>query len=285
MLNAIATAEYVRATEYNRLRAVEWRRDAASSLADFEISVVETIVDIMRMWNLNEDAIRSLTELPETGMGFQLVEAVLWGNNLPLLVLNSERAIDLRQVKLTPGDDPATILRNGMLIIDSMKLGVLETLFAAPQPHSFRLLNARIGQLPGARGAAAAAAPQAVMPSSLVKHLVLSTNRVFHRFSAFNPDRRVDPFTGSFLPGTYAVPESEVPFVPTGFVAVGRFALPNNLPASFHYQIEAPVGTAVAFGTVAPAFGQAGGGVEAYFDKAVINAKIPSTAVSKIPDE
>lgn len=189
----------------------------------------------MRMWNLNEDAIKSLTDLPETGMGFQVVEAVLWEKNAPLLVLNSERALDLGQIELMPGDDPATILRNGMRIVDAMKLDVVETLFAAPQPHSFRLLNSRIGKMPTST-AAASAAPQAAMPSSLVKHVVLSANRVFHRFSAFNPDRRVDPVTGSFLPGTYAAPESEVPFVPTGFVAVGRFALPNNLPASYHYR-------------------------------------------------
>jgi len=108
---------------------------------------------------------------------------------------------------------------------------------------------------------------------------------VFHRFSSFNPDRRVDPVTGSFVPGTYAAPESEVPFVPTGFGAVGRFALPNNLPASYHYEIEAPTGTIVDFGTVAPAFGQAGGGVEAYFASAVTNAKTPPTPVSTLPDE
>jgi len=148
------------------------------------------------MWNLREAAIKSLTEIPETGMGFQLIEAVLWGNKVPLLVLNSEPAIHLGDLKLTPGDDPATILRNGMRIIDAMKLDVVETLFAAPQPHSFRLLNARIGQLHRAGGAAAPAVPQAVTPSSLVKHVVLSSKRVFHRFSAFNPDRRVDPFTG-----------------------------------------------------------------------------------------
>jgi hypothetical protein len=239
----------------------------------------------MRMWNLSEDAIKSLTELPETGMGFQLVEAMLWGKKVRLLVLNSARAVDLEQVDLIPGDDPATILRNGMRVMDAMKLDVVETLFAAPQPHLFRLLNARIGRLPAQARAVAPAAPQTVMPSSLVKHVVLSAYRVFHRFSAFKPDRRVDPLTGSFVAGTYAAPESEVPFVPTGFVAVGRFALPNNFPASFHYEIEAPVGTAVDFGTVAPAFGQSGGGVEAYFSKAVINAKNPPTTVSNIPDE
>jgi hypothetical protein len=123
------------------------------------------------------------------------------------------------------------------------------------------------------------------MPSSLVKHVTLTASRGFHRFSAFNPDRRVDPVTGSFLAGTYCAPELEVPFVPTGFVAVGRFALPNTLPASYHYEIEAPAGTAVDFGTVAPAFGQAGGGVEAYFANEVSNAKVPMTPVARLPDE
>jgi hypothetical protein len=83
--------------------------------------------------------------------------------------------------------------------------------------------------------------------------------------------RSVDPVTGNFLQGTYAAPESEVP-------------LPNNLPASYRYEIGAPVGTPVDFGTVAPAFGQAGG-VEAYFSKAVANTQIPPTPVLKLPDE
>jgi hypothetical protein len=108
---------------------------------------------------------------------------------------------------------------------------------------------------------------------------------VFYRYSAFTPDRRVDPITGSFLAGTYAAPESEVPFVPTGFLAVGRFALPNILPASHRYEIEAPARTAVDFGTVAPAYGQAGGGVESYFANAVTNARVPPAPVTTLPDE
>jgi hypothetical protein len=73
--------------------------------------------------------------------------------------------------------------------------------------------------------------------------------------------------------------------VPTGFMAVRRFALPVNLPASHHYEIMAPVGIHVDFGTVAPAFGQSGGGVEAYFAKAVANAKMPPTTHKPLPDE
>jgi hypothetical protein len=184
-----------------------------------------------------------------------------------------------------PGDDPAVILRNGLRVIEALKENVVETIFAAPGPHSFRLLSSRIASVPAADAPAAGASVLTAMPSSLVKHVALAANRVFHRFSAFCPDRRVDPVTGSFLAGTYAAPESEVPFVPTGFVAVGRFALPNNLPASFHYEVEAPTGTSVDFGTVAPSFGQAGGGVEAYFAKAVVNAKMPPTLHKPLPDE
>ena len=184
-----------------------------------------------------------------------------------------------------PGDDPALILRNGLRVIEALRSDVVITMFAAPPPHSFRLLSSRIEPLPPTAGVATRAGVRTALPSSLVKHDTLTANRVFHRFSIFKLDRRVNPVTGSFAAGTYAAPASEVPFVPTGFVAVGRFALPNTLPASYHHEIEAPVGTSVDFGTVAPAYGQSGGGVEAYFAKAVTNAKAPPTTVSKLPDE
>jgi hypothetical protein len=237
------------------------------------------------MLNLDESSIESLRKLPESGMGFQLVDIAVWGNKKPFLVFNSKRAIDLSQISLESGDDPAVILRNGMKIVDLLRDDTVETMFMAPQPTSFVLLNARIPVAQALRAVMASAAVKVALPSSLVKHVSLSADRVFHRFSAFSPDLRVDPVTGNFLPGTYACPESELPFVPTGFAAVGRFALPNNLPASYHYEITAPKGTAVDFGTVAPAFGQAGGGVEAYFASGAVNAKSPPTAHPSLPDE
>lgn len=52
----------------------------------------------MLMWHLKDSAIESLLALPETGMGFQLVEAVIWGKSTPLLVLNSStRSISRRR--------------------------------------------------------------------------------------------------------------------------------------------------------------------------------------------
>jgi hypothetical protein len=233
----------------------------------------------MRVWNLDEVGRTALLDLPETGMGFQLVEALALGETKRFLVLNAEHAMDLAEIKLEPSDDPLAILSNGIRIMELIHKGRLESLVSAPAPHSFRLLGSRISAPTAGTGV------QIATPSSLVKRVTLIASRAFHRFSAFHPDRRVNPATGSFLPGTYAAPQSEVPFVPTGFTAVGRFALPNTLPASHHYEIDAPVGTVVDFGTVAPAFGQAGGGVEAYFQNGVTNAKVPPTPVSQLPDE
>jgi hypothetical protein len=231
--------------------------------------------------HLAQSSVNELLAIPETGMGFQLVEASVLGSRKHLLVFNADEAFDLSRADLHTGDEPATILRNGYRIIELLKQDTRPTFVSSPAPHNFTLLESRItsGSNPKSSG------PLIATPSALVKHIVLRTSRLFHRFSAFKLDKRIDPRTGDFLPGTYATTEAEVPFVPTGFAAVGRFALPNKSPASHHFQIEAPLNTLVSFGTVAPAFGQAGGGVEAYFLHAVANAKKPPTPPSLIPDE
>lgn len=239
---------------------------------------------IIKIWHLSAPAIDSLLALPETGMGFQLVEADCWGKLTPFIIFNSELAVDLSAVNLVIGDDPSVILNNGLRIVDVLK-GYKQTTISAPEPHSFRLIGSRVDVASEIASSKGAWSPQVAQSSSLVKRITLAENRVFHRFSAFYPDKRINPKTGDFAAGTYATPDSEVPFVPTGFAAVGRFALPNNLPASYHYMIEAPAGTTVAFGTVAPAFGQAGGGVEAYSPGAIVNQKVPPYEPSQLPDE
>ena len=200
---------------------------------------------------------------------------------MAVLVFNCERAVDLSRADLRPGSDPEIVLRNGVRVME-LRLGD-ETEFRWSLSQ-VRLLNIPRGTRRSFAAAAISMGPHIALPSSLVKQEKLMTNRCFHRFSAFKPDFRVDPATGSFSAGTYAAPESEVPFVPTGFVAVGRFALPNKWPASYLYEIEAPVGTIVDFGTVAPAFGQAGGGVEAYFPHDEKNSA-GTAVVKKLPED
>ncbi|MFA6264749.1 MAG: hypothetical protein WC670_03410 [Pseudolabrys sp.] len=83
----------------------------------------------------------------------------------------------------------------------------------------------------------------------------------FARFSAFKNDRRVLA-DGSLLPGSYVTSELDAGLAPSGFAVVGRYALPNPLSAINRFDIVVPVQTPGLVGTVLPAFGQAGGGVE-----------------------
>lgn len=232
--------------------------------------------------NLGGESIEALLKLPESGMGFQLVQASVLSEVRTLLVFSGVEAFDMTDVGLELGEDPVTVLRNGLKIVEALKDNlVVRTLFVAPPPAGFRLLHARIPSSAATRGMSPVVT---ALPSSLVKKVKLVTDRKFHRFSAFKPDRRVTS-TGDFVPGTYAVPESELPFLPTGFAVVGRLALPSPLPASHHYEISAKSGTAVDFGTVAPAFGQAGGGVEAYFARGATNAASSSAKHPDLDDE
>ncbi|MGB0911826.1 MAG: hypothetical protein ACPGYT_15815 [Nitrospirales bacterium] len=225
-------------------------------------------------------AAQALLDLPESGPGFQFVSADYQGTRQPFLILNAERAIALSEL----GD-----FSNGN--IDVMVGLWIAKAFTDPYPlitswglESIELATARISsQLPTLESMLPKNLP--LHPSTLVKKTNLQRPRKFHRYSPFNPDKRINPSSGDFLPGTYGCPDSEVPFVPTGFAAVGRFALPGGLSASNHYEIEAVAGTDVWFGTVAPAYGQAGGGVEAYFPNGATNSQFAASGPIVIPDE
>ena len=229
--------------------------------------------------HLDNSAIAELSAIPETGMGFQHVQAKFEGQVTQFLVINGTDAFQLNALGLAEGFDPSTIAANGEKVLRAA-LDDQFGFFSSNHPRGFSLLSSRIPVT-----SSPSAAPHFAPPSSLVKRHTLAAPRQFFRYSAFNPDRRVNPHTGDWLPGTYGTTESETHFVPTGFVAVGRFALPLSLPASFRYEITAPLGTTVAFGTVAPAFGQSGGGVEAFFVGPVVHSAPPAAGLMKIPDE
>jgi len=188
----------------------------------------------MTMWNLGENAIKQLVDLPETAMGFQFIEARILGSYKYLLVLNAEHAFDLSAIDFSPEASPYEIMRNGLRVLEEMRRTEL-TMFSAPEPSDFKLLNCRVSVT--GNNVSGGVAPVIAQSSTLVKKEKLASNRKFYRFSAYNPDRRVDPTTGDFAAGTYATTDNDEPFVPSGFAAVGRYALPNNSPASHKYTI------------------------------------------------
>jgi hypothetical protein len=83
--------------------------------------------------------------------------------------------------------------------------------------------------------------------------------------------------------GTYGFPKSERRFVPTGFAAVGRYALPDLPPACRRYEIRPPANYKLKCGAAVPRYGQAGGGVEVMFPKKFTNRVVPIPAPTILP--
>jgi hypothetical protein len=124
-------------------------------------------------------------------------------------------------------------------------------------------------------------------PAYIYGHLpfdgTTQTRDVFYRCEHWLTSRRVLRATGDILAGTYGFPESELRFVPTGFAAVGRYALPDLPPACRQYEIRPPSGYKLRCGAAIPLYGQAGGGVEVMFPKRFTNSVVPIPHPTVLP--
>lgn len=96
-------------------------------------------------------------------------------------------------------------------------------------------------------------------------------DEVFYRWESWPKSLRISQEKRTIAPQTCAAPQSEVQFCPTGFGAVGRFALPSFFPHVFRYEIQPDQNTVIYCGASVPMFGQAGGGVEVYFVNGATN--------------
>lgn len=144
---------------------------------------------------------------------------------------------------------------------------------AAPPPPGSPVTPTPAG--PVAAPPAAATAPY----GHLMFHAQTAADDVFYRWEAFPSSLRIKrgaspAAPGSIAPGTFAAPASELPFMPTGFAAVARCALPNPFPACFRWELQPVAGTPILCGASVPLFGQSGGGVEVMFPRGSAAANI-----------
>ncbi|HZX81980.1 MAG TPA: hypothetical protein VFF19_00350 [Reyranella sp.] len=113
-----------------------------------------------------------------------------------------------------------------------------------------------------------------VGPPTVYGHLPFTTttlpNEKFFRCEAWPTSKRL---VGNVIKGgTFASPMSERIFLPTGFAAVARNALPSFFPACFQYELTPqPIlpdhSVDIRCGAIVPMNGQSGGGVEVMFLK------------------
>ncbi|MCW8137594.1 MAG: hypothetical protein KIT58_01670 [Planctomycetota bacterium] len=108
------------------------------------------------------------------------------------------------------------------------------------------------------------APPPPAPRGTLVTSTLTTAGEVFWRISAYANDRRLTADRGLVI-NTYVTSDADFELVRSGFGVVGRYALPNAFPADHAFCIKPPPGTPMLVGTVRPAYGQAGGGVEAIF--------------------
>ena len=219
------------------------------------------------MYRLNQDETRSLLRQPESGMGYQVVDALTTDNrtkrgvvyNAELLTLDEDRQAD-RVIMLTKSVAEAFRTANSTI-------------------GKFRSLSVVRDQRTTVLAKREAKAPGGATEADVEK---TKEGEKFYRFSAFANDRRVTA-ENSLVPGTYATTEEDGDKAKTGEEAVERYALPNDDPASYRFTIKPLKDTRIQKGIVQPANGHRGGGVEVIFkDGTTMNTV--TQPPTKLPD-
>lgn len=205
-----------------------------------------------------------LLKQPETGMGYQTVEATT-------LDQKTRRGVALNAELLVFDGEDRTPLRTKTL--RTLKEGARSSDL---EIRSLRVLTRPAMRTLERREALAKAGPAIEAPEEKTKE-----GEVFKRFVAYANDVRLRA-DGSWSPGTYATTEEDAKNVKTGTEAVARYALPNSSPASYVFTGKPKKDTVIQTGIVQPDFGQPGGGVEVYFKDGTQANTV--TGPDKIPD-
>jgi hypothetical protein len=202
---------------------------------------------------LHESWSEALRQVPETGMGYQVLELRgLSARVEHVIVANGSEALD----------------------IGRGYLAVREGVEKGAEDRVAKALQGPVGQV----GYRVLSRPEAILAKVLESRKTSGTGPAvdgdvevarpreeFLRFSAFSNDVRILA-DGSVTPGTYVTTHGDgMEHVHTGMDAVKRYALPNPAPAVHRYYLKPWIPIAIQRGTVQPDHGQPGGGAEVIF--------------------
>lgn len=204
--------------------------------------------DVMYRLDIGQEKI--LLEEPESGMGYQLLRAAINGEgSLIFFAFNTELLVEPNELHELAGEG----FEDEVETADAPQEFEVEEVFDPASQENYESFDIQ--------------PPDPSYPSPKLP-LSRSTGAYdgFKRYLAGPRDPRVNE-DGSLRPGTYVTTVSDSALVPSGLAAVGRYALPNPRPARYVSTIvpEQSVSVRYRYGTVVPAFGQSGGGVEVFF--------------------
>lgn len=229
------------------------------------------------MYDIHASFKNDLKRQPESGMGYQLVEVQLAKSN------RTTAGIAYYGELLVLADEPVVKIAGkesfrAIVMRAPSATGEITSLHVVQKSRAFAL-DARARESLGLKVASVATAGSG--PASEAPEEDTKEGEVFKRFVAYDNDFRLQA-DGSWVPDTYATTEADAKNVKTGTDAVKRYALPNQAPASYVWTGKPEKGTKIKRGTVQPAYGQPGGGVEVIFTKGTQPGTV--TGPEKIPD-
>ncbi len=236
----------------------------------------------MRLFRIDERDEMLLLELPETAMGIQVLakpEASLgdW-----VFVLGGQVALFSRDFIL-PTEDSEPLgyidepwLRRDERGLDSERNGLFREWLGTLGSFEHSFEGSRVVPSLQFRHFPIGPFSQPPQPNFWTYgHLpfigVTGTDEVFYRWEPWPISRRINQNSGTVAAGTFTAPMSELQFMPTGFAAVARLALPGLLPACFRWELRPPSFTHTRCGASVPMYGQSGGGVEVAFQSGFRN--------------
>ncbi len=205
-----------------------------------------------------------LSRRPETGMGYQIIEAARYGHTeiKKYVVYNSQVAVNLDtefksyKRELFSEGFSKILNKSNELILASNTIRVLSKAEVI-QTKAIKFSEAKANKKrhTGDKGAKD-------NPKENANGI-----EVFVRLSAFEDDKRIDFEKKKLKPGSYTTTDKDyLECVATSDDPVDRYALPNDEQIKWAFYIKPKSNDTLQRGIVQPAFDHEGGGIEAYFE-------------------
>lgn len=203
-------------------------------------------------YRLSASQENSLLNLPETGMGYQIIEANTLGSSTRsrYLALNSEIIIDVNGYE---GDHVRKVINEGISKVKSFAIEKTLTNITVLNEKQFRNLISE-AKNENEKGA---------IDNPVV---YASGDETFVRLSAFDDDKRIDKINKCLRPGSFTTTMDDyLKCKASKDNPNERYALPNNDEIQYAFHIKPLKSDTLQRGIVQPANDRRGGGKEAYF--------------------
>lgn len=212
---------------------------------------------------------QNLQSLPETGMGYQVVEARQYNRTQlrKFIVYNSELVVEddvelkSNQRRVVNEGFSKMLNKSPEIMLETNSIRVLKESQVKQQFKSLsESKRSNKKRHTGGKGATDNPKESA------------TGYEVFVRISAYEDDKRIDFVNKKLKAGSFTTIEQDYKdCVSTSDDPIDRYALPNNETIKWAFYIKPKSSDSLQRGIVQPAFDHEGGGIESYFENGTSN--------------